>query len=178
MKPLRQPIRHFLLFCICISSSSAQLREAAGGFSIDEVARRAKLIFVGTVAAIEQPEDQPVVKITFQVEDGIRGANAGSPLMIREWSGTWNGAPRYRVGERVLLFLYDSTADGLTSPVAGNAGIFRFSKADAIKLNPDQQKAISRSERLRSALAMSDTSDVRRSVPATELVRAIRLSSQ
>jgi hypothetical protein len=62
------------------------------------------------------------VAITFHVENAIRGATAGDDLKISQWIGLWSGGQRYRVGERVLLFLYPPSKLGLTSSVGGAMG--------------------------------------------------------
>ncbi len=36
----------------------------------------------------------------------MRGTAPGQSLTIHEWAGLWLSGERYRVGERVLLFLY------------------------------------------------------------------------
>ena len=68
--------------------------------------------------------DAAFTTVTFQVEHAIRGTAAGQNLIIHEWAGLWARGERYRVGERVLLFLYPPSRLGLTSPVAGAVGKF------------------------------------------------------
>jgi hypothetical protein len=60
--------------------------------------------------------------VTFRVEQAIRGVQAGQTLMIRQWAGLSQAGQGYRVGDRVLLFLYPPSRLGLTSPVAGPMG--------------------------------------------------------
>jgi hypothetical protein len=95
------------------------------------VARAAGSIFSGTVIAIAPrpaTSEQAIetVAITFHVENAIRGATAGDDLKISQWIGLWSGGQRYRVGERVLLFLYPPSKLGLTSSVGGAMGRFRI----------------------------------------------------
>ena len=66
----------------------------------------------------------------------MRGTSAGQNLTIHEWAGLWNRGERYRVGERVLLFLYSPSRLGLTSPVAGPIGRFAIKDAGEILLTP------------------------------------------
>lgn len=74
--------------------------------------RRAGLIFDGTVIAIRcevgKGKLPKTYRVSFQVKQGVREARSGSSYAIREWAGLWTagGEPRYRVGERALLFLY------------------------------------------------------------------------
>ena len=99
------------------------------GFSL--IARAAGTIFSGTVTSIARRPatgGQPVetVAITFHVESAIRGATPGENLTIAQWIGLWTGGQRYRIGERVLLFLYPPSKLGLTSCVAGQVGRFNI----------------------------------------------------
>jgi hypothetical protein len=93
------------------------------------LARTAGTIFSGTVTAVaHRPANNSsaieTVAITFHVEQAIRGATPGESLIIRQWMGVWSGGQRYRVGERVLLFLYPPSKLGLTSSVGGALGRF------------------------------------------------------
>jgi hypothetical protein len=79
-------------------------------------------IFAGTVKAIERIKPRHhnsvgVIRITFYVSRGYRGVHTGQTFAIREWAGLWQSGDRYRVGERVMLFLYPPSKLGLTSPV-------------------------------------------------------------
>ncbi|HTE87651.1 MAG TPA: hypothetical protein VK639_01745 [Terriglobales bacterium] len=107
--------------------------------SLRQLTRSSGYIFAGKVSAIERvaaraTPDVATVKITFQVEQGIRGVHRGQTLVIREWGGLWEQGERYRTGERVLLFLYRPSKLGLTSPVAGVLGRFAVDKAGQINL--------------------------------------------
>ena len=108
---------------------------------IRETVRRSGLIFEGTVTDIrpEMGKGKPLqsYRISFQVEQGVRGVRSGTTLTIREWAGLWNNerpqTPRYRRGEHVLLFLYPPSRAGLTSTVGGNNGKLEVS-ADQVAL--------------------------------------------
>jgi hypothetical protein len=65
----------------------------------------------------------------------MRGTTPGASLTIREWAGLWTSGERYRVGERVLLFLYSPSKLGLTSPVAGALGRFGMDSQGRIVMN-------------------------------------------
>src|SRR5213082_2001570 len=104
----RVQIRHFSLCLLwLIHAAVAQTSSPSPSLSIDELSQRAGLIFTATVVKIEESGQDSVVRITFKIEDGIRGVRSGDELTVREWSGAWNGAARYRVGEKLLLFLHD-----------------------------------------------------------------------
>ena len=96
------------------------------------LARRAGMIFVGTVIASSQPEssgDSPgplpsSIEISFNVELGIAGAETGQTLTIHEWA---NAVRRpMRPGQRYLLLLYPPSRLGLTSAVGGSLGEVRL----------------------------------------------------
>lgn len=110
--------------------------------------RAAGMIFSGTVVRIERGgthsawngehghgdswsrdgmargDELETVGITFHVEGAIRGVTPGDLITIRQWIGMWSAGQRYRVGERVLLFLYPPSKLGLTSWVGGRMGRF------------------------------------------------------
>jgi hypothetical protein len=97
------------------------------------------IIFSGTVTAISHlPQEHAATAITFKVEEALRGVSLGQTLTIHEWSGLWSRGERYRVGERVFLFLYSPSRLGLTSPIAGGTGRFRLDSSGRIVLNPQQ----------------------------------------
>ncbi len=75
--------------------------------------------------------------VTFRVQHAIRGAVSGQNLTIREWPGLWNRGERYRVGERVFLFLYPPSRLGLTSPVKGQLGRLAMDPQERILLRPE-----------------------------------------
>jgi hypothetical protein len=95
---------------------------------LQQTANRAGIIFSGRVTSIvptraASPDRAATVTITFQVEDAVRGVKAGQIYSFREWAGLWSAGPRYRVGQRLLLFLYAPSRLGLTSPVGGRSGM-------------------------------------------------------
>ncbi len=94
------------------------------------ISRAAGLIFSGTVTRVERRpavgQAIETVAITFHIENAIRGATPGQDLTIAQWIGLWSSGQRYRVGERVLLFLYPPSKLGLTSCVAGSIGRFQI----------------------------------------------------
>jgi hypothetical protein len=96
-----------------------------------QLTQRSGTIFAGTVLSVERmtskaANEVETVQIRFQVDQAIRGVSPQQVLAIREWIGLWNAGDRYRVGERLLLFLYPSSKLGLTSPVAGLFGRFQL----------------------------------------------------
>ena len=106
--------------------------------------RHAALIFAGRVLHIHRStsvnlRDVESVEISFIVEQAIRGVRRGQTLTIREWAGLWVVRPRYRVGERVVLFLYPPSRLGLTSPVNEITGRFAVSSAGRVRFSPAQR---------------------------------------
>jgi hypothetical protein len=89
---------------------------------VRELSRHASTIFSGQVVSIAMEPDGNAVSIRFRVEAAMRDANAGQIVEVREWAGMWALAPRYRLGQRFLLFLYPPSRLGLTSPVLGERG--------------------------------------------------------
>jgi hypothetical protein len=108
------------------------------GIGFLKIAHPAGIIFSGTVTAVlpASAKGERATAITFKVNQAIRGASAGQNLTIHEWAGLWSHGERYRVGERVFLFLYSPSRLGLTSPVAGGAGRFAMDLKGRILLSP------------------------------------------
>jgi len=82
-----------------------------------------RVVFIGRAASVSRPNPASTA-VTFRVENAIRGTSRGRNLTIHEWAGLWTSGESYRIGERVLLFLYSPSRLGLTSPVAGALGKF------------------------------------------------------
>jgi hypothetical protein len=109
--------------------------------------RSSGYIFSGEVVAVEQeaatqPNRVATVRISFRVEQGIRGVHRGQTLTIREWAGLWESGEHYRPGESVLLFLYPPSKLGLTSAVGGSAGHFPINGNGQIVLAEEQIAAL------------------------------------
>ena len=99
------------------------------GGVFDEVVRASGMIFSGTVTGIKpgpanQTQAVATVAITFHIDQAIRGTRVGDSITISQWAGLWSSGQRYRVGERVFLFLYPHSKLGLTSCVGGPMGRF------------------------------------------------------
>lgn len=111
--------------------------------TLRQITAQAGYIFAGTVTAVEhspatQPNEVATVRITYRVDQGVRGVRTGQSLAIREWAALWNSGERYRVGERVVLVLYPPSKLGLTSPVAGPRGRFALDSGGTLALPPEQ----------------------------------------
>jgi hypothetical protein len=135
----KSPKSRLCLFVLCLFSLPATAQNVGAAPSLRQLTRDSGYIFAGKVSAIEREpaSSNPAgaaVRVTFEVEQGIRGVRTGQTLVIREWSGLWEQGERYRPGERVLLFLYRPSKLGLTSPVAGALGRFAVDKSGQINL--------------------------------------------
>jgi len=138
-----------LLFLLCLPVwLAAQQIQIKTSPSLQRMMRPAGYIFAGTVQAIAYepatiPGEVPTVRITFRVEQGLRGTQAGTSLTIREWAGLWNAGERYHTGERVVLFLYPVSKVGLTSPVGASQGRFSVDPSGRVILDREQASMIS-----------------------------------
>jgi hypothetical protein len=127
----------------CVAPLAAQTRPVSSPLvnpDVQRVARKATLIFTGTVASISPvhsagSEDINTVEITFQVEQALRGLRTGQRYTIREWSGLWMSGPRYRLGQRMMLFLYGPSRAGLTSPVEGRLGRYDVDRSGQVSIS-------------------------------------------
>ena len=89
---------------------------------LHQLSDEAEVIFAGQVMAIRRP-DANVVEVEFRVDQAIRGCKAGTPYLLREWAGLWEGDTlRYRVGQELLMLLHAQSAAGMSSPVGGLDG--------------------------------------------------------
>jgi hypothetical protein len=104
--------------------------ERPGRGTFSQIANKAGIIFAGQVVSVGRASYSLMpgpasTSVTFLVEHAMRGVSPGERLTIHEWSGLWARGERYRVGERVVLFLFPPSRLGLTSPVAGRLGRFK-----------------------------------------------------
>jgi hypothetical protein len=139
--------------------------------------RNSGYIFVGTVRSVTKVEPTSrsgvaTVRITFHVENALRGVRRGQTLVIREWAGRWESGEHYRVGERTMLFLFPPGKLGLTSPVGGELGKFRLDSYGHVLLNREQITAVSANPVLAVPL------QGRRPMTWRELSNGIRRASQ
>ncbi|MGZ4822472.1 MAG: hypothetical protein ACXVZM_12780 [Terriglobales bacterium] len=123
-------MRHILTACILALVLPHPPLSAQNQPDLRQLAGNAGMIFSGVVEKVERVApvagDVGTVRVTFRVAEALRGASPGEVLTISEWDGLWNAGDRYRVGERLLLFLYSpSNSLGLTTTVAGEQGRIR-----------------------------------------------------
>jgi hypothetical protein len=125
--------------------------------------RAAGIIFSGTVIRVEprtraNGQTLATVAITFHVENAVRGSTSGRELTIFEWAGLWSSGQRYRVGERVFVFLYPRSKLGLTSSVAGPIGRFAVDTSGTLVLSPQHISVFRRHPVLggKSRVSLSD----------------------
>ena len=115
-------------------SLASQSVPTAADAVITDMARVAGVIFAGWVTAIRRPAGaarpnenaaEGFVEVDFRVEEAVRGPASNSTFTLREWSGLWSasgGNERYRIGQHLLVFLYEPDIYGLSSPVHGRDG--------------------------------------------------------
>ena len=131
-----------LWLLIMIASAWAQTLPLSSNVMVVELARPAGIIFSGTVVRIEREpaaDGKPAsIRIASRVEEALRGCTAGETIEFAEWAELWVRGDRYRVGQKVLLFLYPRNAAGLTSPVAGEMGVFLVAPGGLLRLTPQQ----------------------------------------
>jgi hypothetical protein len=128
-----------VLFLLC----PAAVPQTPAALSLRQITARAGYIFAGTVTAVEriaarQPGEVETIRITFRIDQGVRGVRTRQSLVIREWAGLWTTGERYRLGERVVLMLYPPSKLGLTSPVGGALGRFALDGKGELVLPPPQ----------------------------------------
>ncbi len=130
-----------VIACWPASRTFAQSSEILERTALPLIVRPAGYIFAGRVISIEYvrshtPSALRSIQITFAAEQGVRGTRTGSRFTIRESSGLWSAGERYRVGERLLLFLYPPSRLGLTSSVGRARGRFAIDRNGRVVLPP------------------------------------------
>jgi hypothetical protein len=143
---------------------------------LTDITSKAGMIFSGRVLAIAACRSTPstgtqTIRITFQVEDAIRGTRTGDQLTISEWAGLWTAGERYRVGERAMLFLYPPSHLELTSPVGGAQGRIAIDRSGRMNLSTLQLQAARRTN-------ISLRTDANGRIAAKDFARAIRRLAQ
>jgi hypothetical protein len=157
---------------------SPQIIRAAGiifAGRVTFVGRAAGRFEEASASSFEQGASSTTV--TFQVEDAIRGSSTGQRLTIHEWSGLWNRGERYRVGERVLLFLYPPSRLGLTSPVAGLTGRFAINPQGEIVMNAQNAAGLVTNPSLGEKLAEKSSKKMlsgNSTIPYADFFQAVR----
>jgi hypothetical protein len=148
-----------------------------GTFGFPQLAQAAGTIFSGTVTAIAPhpatgAQAIETISITFHVEQAIRGATPGEDLTISQWIALWSSGQRYRVGERVLLFLYPPSKLGLTSCVAGPMGHFQIDPLGRVLLTAQHLSAFRADPILggKSQVSFNDFAEAVRRAEATAAV--------
>ncbi|MFY9793627.1 MAG: hypothetical protein WA474_23660 [Candidatus Sulfotelmatobacter sp.] len=124
---------------------------APSPIGLPQITGAAGIIFSGRVTAVGRAggrvtsatgQTPASTMVTFHVERALRGTTTGQNLSIHEWAALWTGKEHYRVGERVMLFLYPLSRLGLTSPVAGPMGRFEIDPQGRIKTNVQNISAL------------------------------------
>ncbi len=140
-----------------------------------QLTQKAGYIFSGTVLSVErvQPkalDEVATVRVTFRVNQAVRGVASRQVFSIREWAGLWDSGDRYRPGQQVVLFLYRPSKLGLTSPVNGNFGRFKLDDHGTMLLDARRLAA------LQIETPVSPTPATKGKVPmdSRDLLRAIR----
>jgi hypothetical protein len=163
--------------CGLAAQTTTDLMPATQAFNVltlRQLTRSSGYIFAGTVTAIQPVKTAPnrlaTIRITFRVDQAIRGVRVGQFFTAREWAGLWGSAERYRAGQRLLLFLYPTSKLGLTSPVGGSQGRFALDSRGEFVLG--QERTIA------NPLARSPWNGNKLRVGIREFRRAIRQAEE
>lgn len=156
---------------LVLALSRVVLAQQRNQASLRELTANAGYIFVGQVKSVQYVPASSghvaMMKVRFQVEQGLRGVRSKSVLTIRQWAGLWEAGQRYRTGERLLLFLYRPSKLGLTSPVGGLKGRFALDQNGQVLLGME-----------RAALWRDSLQVKRDRVPLRVFVRGLRRDEQ
>ncbi|MFQ5669361.1 MAG: hypothetical protein ACE5HD_02435 [Acidobacteriota bacterium] len=131
-----------LAACLVLAAAPGAGSRASRVRSLDlpEMVRAAGTIFSGRVlkTAPHRIHNLPATRVTFKVEESLRGAAADEITLtflggVRPGGIPYRaaGLPVFRPGERLVLLAYPASSLGLTSPVGLDQGRFRVSQGAA-----------------------------------------------
>jgi len=142
----RLHLRALWVALLAVGFSTLACAGSPAPLSLTQLSRKAGFIFSGRVIRVERPAlasgKATVMQVTLRVERALRGTHPGETFTLREWMGAWDSGPQFRVGQRVLLFLYPRSKAGLTSVVGGRLGQFDLDTQGNIVLRGDQQRLL------------------------------------
>jgi hypothetical protein len=153
-------LRLKLLVCVITVLHGAGVANAQTGLgapTLQHLAERSGLIFAGSVLAVTYSNGIPpygiaTQEITMRVSSAFRGVQTGQTVQFRELLGANGLRQRYRVGERLLLFLYPRSKLGLTTPVEGAFGRFEIDGDGKVLLEQARVNTLSADPVLRTPL--------------------------
>jgi len=122
-----------LLLLLCGLPFSTAEASKVRPINLEEMTERAGRVCPGRVTHIAFVDDAEIGRrllvATFDVRRGVKGTAASSVTirMLADDDRTL-GLPRFAVGEQVVLFLYEESVLGLTSPVGLGQGKFTVVK--------------------------------------------------
>ena len=99
--------------------------------NLEEITNSADRIFTGVCKKIEEIDNDPVsnlrvIRYTFKVTESVKGVNSDE-ITFNQWKPTTIDAG-YVIGEKYVVFLYQNSKVGLTSPVGYMQGKFSVEK--------------------------------------------------
>jgi hypothetical protein len=116
-----------LVFIFLTHASAALVRE----LNIEQLCSQSHNIFAGVCTAAGT-EGRDVLFFTFTVLQILKGEQRDTiTIRMHKKAATLAGAPTFRVGEEVVLFLYPESAKGFTSPVGFGQGKFFITRSPA-----------------------------------------------
>lgn len=138
----RSAVRALLLGLVLAASIDAHPASRVRSLTLHEMVEAAGPIFAGQVVQVEPVvlHGLPATAVTFDVEDAVRGAEAGSRITLRFLGGPRAtggmpyriaGMPTWRVGDRTILLAHSPSDLGLTAPVGLWQGRFDLSQGPA-----------------------------------------------
>lgn len=124
-----------LLLVVLLGSGGTLQATQVRPLTLEQLSQRAATIFSGRCTGVRVESDPNVGWVTlatFEVERAVKG-RVGRTATLRLLGGRSDlepraaevpGMPRFRRGDEVVLFLYGTSAIGLTSPVGLGQGKF------------------------------------------------------
>ena len=162
MRPFCKVVALEIFFLVVSGFHPGALAQSLpGSKALAGLCQKAGFIFAGTVLAVERGEPPSgnhgvaTMRVTFRVDDAIRGVQSGQTFVLREWAGLWGTEKRYWPGERLVVFLYPVSRLGLTSPVGGAAGRFPMDRNGNVLLSSGRGQTGAANPHVRKAAPVS-----------------------
>ncbi len=128
-----------LTWGLCLNTCSQAV--VVKQMNLEEITSTAKYIFSGVCTSVETRYDdeanRDVIFFKFKISKMLRGEPLSEiTFKMNKLAVALGGAPKFKTGEEVVLFLYGKSASGVTSPVGLRQGKF------LIKYLPTGEKGV------------------------------------
>lgn len=120
-------IAYLLVLAMLMLAAGSARASQVRPINLEQMSERAAKIFTGrcleTSVTLDPQLGREITVVTFAVEQAFKGET--EPTVTIKMIDGIAGLPRFNAGEEVILFLYEESALGLSSPVGLGQGRFK-----------------------------------------------------